>query len=125
MLSRLSFRKLAGGLALALPLLFGGCHSSNDTVYYYSNTLHIQNDPASIGDIWYAYVSPAGSSSWGSDLLGIDVLQPGDEMVIDVYDCDRYYDIRVEYDAGLGATIEKLGVWLPCNATTTVTFIDW
>jgi len=118
MLSRLSFKKFAGGLALGLTLLFGGCHSSED----YPNTLVIQNDIASSGDIWFVYVTPAGAP-WGDNLLGLDVLQRGDQLIVDVYDCDRYYDISVEYDWGY--TIDKYDVWLPCNATTTVTFIDW
>jgi len=120
MLSRLSFKSLAGVLALVLPLLFLGCRSSAEVVYY-PNTLHIQNDIASNFDIWSAYVTPSGSSTWGSDLLGLDVLWPGDELVIDVYDCDRFYDIRVVYDNGVTEIIEY-DVWLPCNTSTYVTF---
>jgi len=120
MLSRLSFKQVAAGLALAL--LFGGCQSTDTVVYYEPNTLVIQNDPLAGGDIWSAYVTPSGASTWGSDLLGIDVLWPGDELVVDVYDCNRFYDIRVEYDWGL--VIDEYDVWLPCNATTYVTFTD-
>lgn len=124
MKSSMSFKALAVGLALTLPLLFGGCHSTHHHDYYVSNTLVIQNDFHSVGDIWYAYATPSGASSWGPDLLGSEMLQPGDELVVDVYDCNRYYDIRVEYDNG-GPIIEKYDVWLPCDTTTFVSFIDW
>ena len=123
MQSSVFFRRIAGGLALALALLFGGCHGTHHD-YYDPNTLVIGNDPASVGDIWYAYVTPSTSSSWGADLLGNEVLQPGDELVVDVYDCNGYYDIRVEYDDGR-LIIEQYDVWLPCNRTTFVSFSDW
>jgi len=117
----LSFKSLAGVLALTLPLLFLGCRSSAEVVYY-PNTLHIQNDSTSFSNIWSVYVTPAGAP-WGTDLLGVDILQPGDELVVDVYDCDRYYDIRVEYDNG-GPIYEDYDVWLPCNTSTYMTYID-
>jgi hypothetical protein len=119
------FRTLAGGLALALPLFFGGCHSTHHDDPYFPNTLVIQNDYDSVGDIWYAYVTPSTATTWGPDLLGGDILLPGDELVVDIYDCDRYYDIRVEYDDGVGPVVEEYDVWLPCNTTTIVPFIDW
>jgi predicted RNA-binding protein associated with RNAse of E/G family len=122
--SRAPFKRLATGLALTLPLLFGGCHVTHHHDYYEPNTLVIQNDTHSIGDIWYAYVAPSAASSWGPDLLGNEVLQPGDELVVDVFECNRHYDIRVEYDNG-GPIIEQYDVWLPCDTTTYVSFIDW
>jgi hypothetical protein len=122
--SRMPFKRVAIGLVLAFALLLGGCHSTDHHDYYVSNTLVIQNDYNAIGDIWYAYVTPSAASSWGPDLLGNEILQPGDELVVDVYDCDRHYDIRVEYDDG-NFVIEKHDVWLPCDTTTFVPFIDW
>jgi len=111
-------------LALLLPLtlLVSGCRVSHHDA---PNTLVIQNDFDSVGDIWYAYVTPAASTSWGSDLLGGDVLFPGDELFVDVYDCDRYYDVRVEYDDTVGPVVEQYDVWLPCNTTTLLSFRDW
>jgi hypothetical protein len=89
---------------------------------YVPARLIIQNDPESFGDIWYAYAVPSTSIHWGNDLLGGDELWPGEELHLDIFDCDRYYDIQVEYDDGL--VIEKYDIWVPCRADTLVPFID-
>ena len=112
-------------LFLLPALLFSGCF-----VYVHeepcpscaAGTLIIRNDAYAYGSIWYAYAVPSSWSSWGGDLLGESLLQPGDELIVDVFECGRYYDFRVEYDHGL--VIEKEGVWLPCDAVTIVPFID-
>jgi len=39
-------------------------------------------------------ISPVGEASFGADLLGADVLEPGDSFVISQLDCD-VYDIRL------------------------------
>jgi hypothetical protein len=109
-------------LFLFPALLLTGCVFYADDDDYVPARLIIQNDLASFGDIWYAYAVPSTSSTWGNDLLGGDELWPGDELHINIFDCDRYYDIQVEYDHGL--IIEKYDVWVPCRATTLVSFID-
>jgi hypothetical protein len=38
----------------------------------------------SAADIWYVYISPVTSDSWGDDWLGSSVLATGDSVVIDV-----------------------------------------
>ena len=124
MKSNTSVKTLLGGLLVLFTLLLGGCHDTTYYDTYPSATLVIQNDPAAIGDIWYAYVTPSDATTWGDDLLGNDVLQPGDELLLDVASCDRYYDIRIEYD-NAGPVIEQYNVWLPCGITTVVTFNDW
>jgi len=112
--------------ALLTPLwLLSGCfvYVHNDPAVVYSPaTLVIHNDESSYGTILYAYAAPSLSSSWGEELLGSDVLYPGDDLVVDIYECDQYYDLRVEYDDGL--VIEKTGVWLPCDTTTVALFTD-
>jgi hypothetical protein len=122
MRSRLTWKTIV----LMLPLLlFSGCHSST---YHYEepygpNTLVIQNDRSSVGEIWYAYVTPSSAGTWGPDLLGSEILYPGEELVMDVYECNRYYDIRVAYE--YGPVIEQYDVWLSCDTTSIVSFSDW
>ncbi len=112
--------RLAG---IVLPmLLLSGCFVYVDHDYVGPATLVMVNDESSYGAVWYAYAVPSASSDWGPELLGDEMLYPGDELVMDVGSCDTYYDLRAEYDDGL--VIEKLGVWLPCDTTTVVTFID-
>lgn len=122
-MSRVLKKHLFHALLLALPLLFSGCFVSVHDDPYDPNTLVIENDFDALGDIWYAYVTPSSATSWGPELLGPDALQPGDELIVDIYDCNRYYDLRVEYDHGL--VIEEYELWLPCRTTTIVPFRDW
>lgn len=108
---------------LLLPLLFfSGCHDAHDAPPVYPGTLIITNSAFSGDDIWYAYATPSSSSSWGEDLLGGETLYPGDSLVLDVYECDRYYDVRVDY--AYGTVVEEYGVWVPCDAMTEVIFND-
>lgn len=44
--------------------------------------------------IEFVYVSPSDSRDWGPDLLGGDVLYPGESITIDGLDCD-WYDVKV------------------------------
>lgn len=124
MKSNVSLKALMGGMILMFSLLLGGCHGTHHYDSYASNTLVMQNDIDAIGDVWYAYVTPSESTSWGEDLLGNGILQPGDDLVLDVYECNRYYDIRIEYD-NAGPVVEQYDVWLPCDTTTVMTFSDW
>lgn len=109
----------------AAALLLSGCPDHYH--HYYEpvvpNTLVLENHASSYGDILYAYVSPSTSGIWGSDRLGWNVLNPGDQLVLDVYDCNRRYDIMVEYDSGL--RLVEPDQWLPCNTTTIVSFVDY
>ena len=119
-----SKRMLIRLAALLLPMaLLSGCfvyvHDDGCSTCY-PNTLYLQNSDYSYYAIEYAYVAPSDSATWGSDLLGNDVLYPGEEIVLDVYECDRYYDIRVEYEDG--TAVEKDGIFLPCDTMTVVGF---
>ena len=109
--------------AALLPLLlFSGCHDAHKEPLFYPATLIITNSLYATDDIWYAYVTPSSSGSWGEDLLGGETLYPGDSLVLDIYDCDRYYDLRVDYS--YGTVLEQYGVWVPCDATTEAIFTD-
>jgi hypothetical protein len=81
--------------ALILSSVFStGCIITTDDG---SSTLEIYND--STYDIYQVFVTDENSGSWGPDLLGSDILYPGESLVVDV-DCG-YYDVRVvdELDA--------------------------
>ncbi|MHC3994776.1 hypothetical protein ACXWTF_08085 [Thiomicrolovo sp. ZZH C-3] len=113
---------------LLLPLwLLSGCFiyvEDNDPhIPYAPATLVMHNDETSWGRIFYAYAAPSLASSWGEDLLGTDVLYPGEDLVVDIYECDQYYDLRVEYEDGY--VTETLGVWMPCDTTVYATFTDY
>lgn len=124
---RSSLLKKIGTIAVlsATALLLSGC--PNHYHHHYEpivpNTLVLENHASSFGDILYAYVSPSTSGIWGSDRLGRNVLNPGDQLVMNVYDCNHHYDIMVEYDNGL--TVVEPDQWLPCNTTTIVSFVDY
>ncbi|WP_345971972.1 hypothetical protein [Sulfurimonas diazotrophicus] len=113
---------------LAMPLwLLSGCfiyvEDNPSHLPYVPATLVIHNDETSWGSIWYAYAAPSLASSWGEELLGADVLYPGDDLVVDIYECDQNYDIRVEYEDGY--VVERTGVWVPCDMTTYTIFTDY
>jgi hypothetical protein len=44
-------------------------------------------------------LAPVDSLTWGEDLLGGDMLFPGETLHVDLIDCDTY-DVRVEDEAG-------------------------
>jgi len=105
-------------LAFLPALLLTGCFYYVHDDSYFQAELKIYNDIDSSGNIWYVYAVPSTWNDWGNDLLRGDTLYPGDSLVIDIFDCDRHYDIRVEYDHGL--VIEEYDIWVPCRATTIV-----
>ena len=56
------------------------------------STLTVRND--SSFTIVEINLSPEGESTWGADLLGGDVLAPGDALEVSAIECD-VYDLRV------------------------------
>lgn len=52
--------------------------------------------------IFYLRVSHISEDKWGPDILGEDVLEPGDRVKITFHDDEDlcYYDIQVEYKDG-------------------------
>jgi len=49
--------------------------------------------------IYYLYVSPAGSSGWGEDMLGSNVLSSGNDFRVNVQD-GASYDVRLVDEDG-------------------------
>ncbi|MDQ3369892.1 MAG: hypothetical protein M3680_31120 [Myxococcota bacterium] len=77
-------------LAILATLVFGlvGCAEEEDL----TSTLTIDND--SSYTLIEINLSPVDSVAWGADLLGADVLDPGDVLEVSGIECDTY-DIRV------------------------------
>lgn len=73
----------------ALATLAAGCGGSDDE---FDSTLTIRNNSS------FAFIeinlSPVDSASFGPDLLGSDILEPGTELEISGIACDDY-DIRI------------------------------
>ena len=78
---------------LGLLIGVGACSSEDDL----TSTLTIENDSS------FTFVeinlAPIDSPTFGADLLGTDVLDPGDVLEISGIDCD-IYDIRITDEDG-------------------------
>jgi hypothetical protein len=80
------------GLCLALTLAAGCAADDPDDPIVGDSSLTIENDSS------FTFIeinlSPVDQADFGSDLLGAEVLDPGDTFVISDIDCD-VYDIRL------------------------------
>lgn len=61
-------------------------------------TLRVRNQGSHT--IWNLYVTPASSSSWGSDLLGSNTMPPNTYVDVTGIACPGIYDARVRYSDG-------------------------
>lgn len=121
------YNRFAISILISLSLFLSACNSEGHYQGYYSesissNTLVIENSYNSYGDILYLYAVPSNFVTWENDLLDTSTLHPGDKLILDIYDCNEYYDIMVEYDSGLNIVAQEQ--WLPCETTTTEIFTD-
>ena len=68
------------------------------------------------------YASNVGTSSWEEDILGQDILKPGESVRINMDDGSGYcrFDIKAEFDDGTESIEENLNV---CE-TSSFTFTD-
>jgi len=57
------------------------------------------------------YLSPEDSGAWGEDLLGSDVLAPGETLELSNIDCD-VYDIRIVDDEGDDCVVSSVDLCL-------------
>ena len=92
--------KLLTAILMSTSLLLPACGSddgagdggSADANIDITSNLTIKN--ASSFSFIEIYISPVGEAIWGPELLGSDVLEPGDEVEFSNIDCDSY-DIRI------------------------------
>lgn len=77
---------------LTTGLTIGACGGEEDDPIDLSSTLMIENN----SDFAFVEInlSPVDNVSWGADLLGSDILFPGEVVEIGGIECDDY-DIRV------------------------------
>jgi hypothetical protein len=93
-----------------------GCTSSSDASLRVEN----QSDFA----IVEIRVTPVGSPSWGSNLLGGDILEPGESLVLGT-DCG-FYDALLVDEAGVDCEVHDVDLclndarWIIRNTTCTV-----
>ena len=78
--------------ATLLALGAAGCGGGDDDDDIVDSTLTIDNQ--SSFTLIGIYLSPTTSVAWGDDLLGADVLDPGESFEISGIACDTY-DVRV------------------------------
>ena len=115
--------RLFAAVLLSVLLLAGCYETANEPDYTLQGLLVVHNSDAATDEITRVYVTDASSGTWGPNYLVGQVLYPGDSLLLDIYSCDRYYDMRIQY--ALGAVVEEYGVLLPCDMTTEMTFIDY
>lgn len=81
-------------LAIIAALALGACATDEGSL---DSTLTIDNQSS------YAFaeinLSPEDAVDWGSDLLGADILAPGELLEVSGVSCD-IYDIRIVDDEG-------------------------
>ncbi len=87
----LSIRRTLILSTFALSILATGCGGGEDDDVL-DSSLTIRNSSS------FAFVeinlSPVGELSWGADLLGSDIMEPGDTLELSGIECDDY-DVRV------------------------------
>lgn len=66
-----SFRAVSTAIALAIPTLMVGAQSA------LAEALQFTLINESSQDVYYLYVSPSSSDSWGPDILGDDIIPSG------------------------------------------------
>jgi hypothetical protein len=86
---------------IALVLSLSACVVTTDG----DSTLTVINDSSYV--IEEIYVAPVGTTTWGPDLLGNDVLYPDESLTIYLSYCD-YYDVLIVDEYGLECVLDKL-----------------
>ena len=75
----------------------------------YNQGVKIFNDGRN--DIHYVHITPIEWDDWGDDLLGYQVVEPGDEIRVDLalYDGACVYDVLITFDTPRG--LEDVMLW--------------
>lgn len=100
---------------IALVFASSACGSDGSSSSFESGSTGsflVVNDSSQ--DLYFLYVSPSSSSSWGPDQLGTEILDPGESIEINGVPCGRDYDLKAELDYD---TATEWDVYLPCGAT--------
>jgi len=81
-------------------------------------TINLTVHNATGGSIWYIYISPTTSSTWGDDWLGSDTLSAGETISFSVP--AGSYDLRAD-DSSHNVVEQQMGVSLTSAYTWTIT----
>lgn len=101
-------RIVLASILAASALGFGGC-ATDDGGGSLDSTLEIHNESSyAFAEI---YLSPEDSGTWGADLLGSDILAPGEVLELSNVDCD-VYDIRIVDDEGDDCVVSSVDLCL-------------
>ena len=76
----LSFRAISTAIAVAVPVMMAGAQAA------LAEALQFTLNNESSQDIFYLYVSPSSSDTWGEDILGADTVPAGTSSVITIDD---------------------------------------
>jgi hypothetical protein len=90
-------RRWFGGAAIALVALVGAVTLGSSKVRADPRDFTLINGSDGVV-ITHVYVAPSSSNDWGDDILGQDVLNPGESVLIYFQRFDGatcFYDIRV------------------------------
>jgi predicted small secreted protein len=90
-------RSLLPTLLLLATTTLAACGADDGDGGDGDSSLTIVNDSSFTFD--NIYLSPVDQDDWGADLLGADLLDPGDEVVITDLVCD-VFDIRIVDEDG-------------------------
>lgn len=108
-----------GDIETDRPVEGGGGSTGTETTNAATSNLMVVNNSGTT--IYYLYVSPSTSSSWGSDQLGSRVVSPGQSFTLGSIPCGINYDLRAE-GSGHSGLAQRFGVYFACGSTITWTF---
>jgi len=76
----------------------------------YDRSFHFVNNSNAV--VYSIHATDVGTSSWGADLLGDDVVQPGQSTVVVPRQNRGYcrYDVRIVFDRGPSQTIPNVNL---------------
>ncbi|MGV3708164.1 MAG: hypothetical protein ACO1Q7_04925 [Gemmatimonas sp.] len=114
------FAALISAAALVVTACDGGS-STGPAPAEVEGAIRIRND-ASIS-VYYAYFKACGTTSWGEDRLGTNVVVPGSSRSLSVP--NGCYDVRVRSSNQLGKLMDKPGVQISGGQTVEVRVTEW
>ena len=108
-------------LALGAALALAACSSDSNGPGETETTLTLLN--ATETSAWYIFVRACGTATWSDDLLGADVLSPGEEDTFEVpAGC---HDVRMETDPDLDGFAQWDGITFQANQDEVRTLNTW
>ena len=78
-------------------------------------TTNLRVENYSSTSVWYLYVSPSTSGSWGSDQLGANIISPGETFTLRNIPCGRSYDVKAE-GSGHVTLATNYGTYFSCDS---------